>query len=435
MAISTNNDVFLKDLTSGVEENLTAANGGNDCNPVFSPKNRYLAYFSMRRAVYEADKKDIILFDRISKTRRNLTQDFANTILEFVFAPDEKFIYFIAPEQIYQPVYQLELKSGKIIRLVEKVNASSLSIMPDGKALIFLSQSVSRPNEIHKLSLRDRALTRLTDVNGEIFRDVEMNGAETFTFKGAKNEAVEGILLKPPFFDPAQKYPLVFLVHGGPQGAWSDDFHFRWNLSMFAAPGYVVAAINFHGSHGYGQPFTDAVTQDWGGAPFQDLVKGQQYLVENFPFLDAKRIAAAGASYGGFMINWMAGHSDDFKYPFRCLISHDGIFDARSMYYMTEELWFEEWEYGGTPWKSPLYEKWNPANFASRINVPMLVVHSENDFRVPVSQGIMLFTALQRLGVKSKMLYFPDEDHFVQKPQNAKLWWKTVYDWIAENIK
>ena len=204
---------------------------------------------------------------------------------------------------------------------------------------------------------------------------------------------------------------------------------------MFASPGYVVAAINFHGSNGYGQEFTDAVSGDRGGAPHVDMVKGQQYLVDNFPYLDRERIVAAGASYGGFLVNWMAGNADDFKYPFRCFISHDGTFDSRSMYYSTEELWFEEWEYGGTPWNSDLYEKWNPARFVDRFRVPMLIIHSERDYRVPVSQGLMLFTALQRLGVKSKMLYFPDEDHFVTKPLNARLWWKTVFDWIAENIK
>jgi dipeptidyl aminopeptidase/acylaminoacyl peptidase len=434
VAISTNNDIFIKDLSTGQEKNITSSNPGNDMNPVFSPKGQSLAYLSMRRARFEADKKEIVLYDLKPGSRRYLTSGFANTISEFIFSPDGKYIYFLASESVYQPVFRLTLENGKIEKLADGINASSLTLFPDGKTLIFLNQSVKRPNEIFRLNLKERTLVPITDINRDVFRDVEMNPIETFVFRGAKNEAVEGILVKPPFFDPGKKYPLVLLVHGGPQGGWTDDFHFRWNLSMFASPGYVVAAINFHGSNGYGQEFTDAVSGDWGGAPHVDMVKGQQYLVDNFPYLDRERIVAAGASYGGFLVNWMAGNADDFKYPFRCFISHDGTFDSRSMYYSTEELWFEEWEYGGTPWNSDLYEKWNPARFVDRFRVPMLIIHSERDYRVPVSQGLMLFTALQRLGVKSKMLYFPDEDHFVTKPLNARLWWKTVFDWIAENI-
>jgi dipeptidyl aminopeptidase/acylaminoacyl peptidase len=435
VAISTNNDIFIKDLATGQEKNVTGENRGNDMNPVFSPQNGHLAYLSMRRAQFEADKKEIILYDLKSGARRNLTAGFPHTISEFLFSPDGTQIYFTATESVYEPIFRLTRKNGKIEKLADKINASSLVITPDGETLVFLIQSATRPNEIFRLTLKDRKLAQVTDFNREVFRDVEMNPIETFSFKGAKDDTVEGILVKPPFFDPSRKYPLVLLVHGGPQGGWTDDFHFRWNLSMFASPGYVVAGINFHGSTGYGQEFTDAVSRDWGGAPHVDMVKGQQYLVENFSFIDRERIMAAGASYGGFLVNWMAGHTEDFKYPFRCFISHDGIFDARSMYYSTEELWFEEWEHGGTPWTSDLYEKWNPSNFVTRFRVPMLVVHGERDYRVPVSQGLMLFTALQRMGVKSRMLYFPDEDHFVTKPQNARLWWKTVFNWIAENIR
>jgi dipeptidyl aminopeptidase/acylaminoacyl peptidase len=434
VAISTNNDVYLRSLRSGEEKNVSADNKGADANPVFSPKHNYLAYLSMRRAGFEADKKDIILYDLKTGTRRNLTAAFPNTIGSFVFSADEKTIYFVASESIYEPIFKLQVASQKIEKIVPAVNAAALSLTPDGKSLVYLLQNVAMPQEIFKFDLRRRQQTQLTRFNQELFKDVQMNRAETFRFQGARDEMVEGFLVKPPFFDAAKKYPLVFLVHGGPQNAWTDDFHYRWNHSLFASPGYVVAAINFHGSPGYGQAFTDSISGDWGGAPFVDLVRGQQYLVENFPFIDKDRIVAAGASYGGYMINWIAGHSDEFKYPFRCLVSHDGIFDSRSMYYSTEELWFEEWEHGGVPWQSPLYEKWNPANFVEKFKVPMLVVHSEKDYRVPVAQGLMLFTALQRRGVESKMLYFPDENHFVQKPQNARLWWQTVLGWFAEHI-
>ncbi len=434
VAISTNNDIFLRDRRNGKEKNISVDNKGGDANPVFSPNNKYLAYLSMRRPGFEADKKDIILFDLKSGTRQNLTAAFPDTIADFIFGADEKTIYFIASQSIYHPIFRLRIASKKIDKIVPAVNANSLRLTPDGRTLVYMVQNVALPQELFKFDLRRRQQTPLTRFNADIFKDVQMNRAEIFRFKGARDEMVEGMLLKPPFFDAGKKYPLVFLIHGGPQGGWTDDFHYRWNHSLFASPGYVVAAINFHGSTGYGQPFTDSISGDWGGAPFIDLVRGQQYLVETFPFIDKDKIVAAGASYGGFMVNWIAGHSDDFKYPFRCLVSHDGIFDSRSMYYSTEELWFEEWEHDGTPWESALYEKWNPANHVAKFKVPMLVVHSENDFRVPVTQGLMLFTALQRRGVKSKMLYFPDENHFVQKPQNAQLWWRTVFDWFAENI-
>jgi dipeptidyl aminopeptidase/acylaminoacyl peptidase len=434
VAISTNNDVFLRDLRSGRETNVSAANRGCDANPVFSPRGTYLAWLSMRRAGFEADKKDIVLYDLRSGTMRNLTAAFADTISDFVFAADEKEIYFTAAESIYKPIYRLRIASRKIEKIVPAVNANSLWLTRDGRTLVYLAQNVAMPYELFAFDLRRGRQSQLTRFNQELLKDVQMNRAETFRFRGAGDETVEGLLVKPPFFDAGKKYPLVFLVHGGPQSPWTDDFHYRWNHSLFASPGYVVAAINFHGSPGYGQAFTDSISGDYGGAPFVDLVKGEQYLVENFPFIDADRIVAAGASYGGYMINWMAGHSDEFKYPFRCFVSHDGIFDSRSQYYSTEELWFEEWDQGGVPWESPLYEKWNPADYVQNFKVPMLVVHSENDYRVPVSQGLMLFTALQRRGVKSRMLYFPDETHFVQKPQNARLWWSTVLGWFAENL-
>jgi dipeptidyl aminopeptidase/acylaminoacyl peptidase len=434
VAISTNNDVFLRDLRSGRETNVSAANRGCDANPVFSPRGTYLAWLSMRRAGFEADKKDIVLYDLRSGTMRNLTAAFADTISDFVFAADEKEIYFTAAESIYKPIYRLRIASRKIEKIVPAVNANSLWLTRDGRTLVYLAQNVAMPYELFAFDLRRGRQSQLTRFNQELLKDVQMTRAETFRFRGAGDETVEGLLVKPPFFDAGKKYPLVFLVHGGPQSPWTDDFHYRWNHSLFASPGYVVAAINFHGSPGYGQAFTDSISGDYGGAPFVDLVKGEQYLVENFPFIDADRIVAAGASYGGYMINWMAGHSDEFKYPFRCFVSHDGIFDSRSQYYSTEELWFEEWDQGGVPWESPLYEKWNPADYVQNFKVPMLVVHSENDYRVPVSQGLMLFTALQRRGVKSRMLYFPDETHFVQKPQNARLWWSTVLGWFAENL-
>jgi dipeptidyl aminopeptidase/acylaminoacyl peptidase len=435
VAISTNNDIFLKVLASGNEQNLTVDNHGNDMNPVFSPSGKYLATLSMKRAGFEADKSNIIVYNLKRGTRRNYTENFKYHVNEFVFSPNGKYIYFNVTESVYHPIYRLDLRTGGIQKLFHQVYSDDLNITPDGRFLIFFNQQVSFPREVFRLDVREKKTYQVTWFNKNVFEDVAMNPIELFRFKGAKDEPVEGILLKPPFFDESRKYPMVFLIHGGPQGAWTDDFHFRWNLSMFAAPGYVVVAINFHGSRGYGQPFTDAVSNDWGGAPFEDQVLGQAYAVEHFPFIDPDKIVAAGASYGGYMINWIAGNHDRFKYPFRALVCHDGIFDSRSMYYSTEELWFEEWEHGGTPWTSDLFEKFNPALLVEKFEIPMLVVHGANDFRVPVTQGLMLFTALQRRGIESKMLYFPDEDHFVQKPKNARFWWNSVMEWFKEHIE
>ena len=261
---------------------------------------------------------------------------------------------------------------------------------------------------------------------------LEMNPVEEFWFEGAESARVHGMIVKPPFFDESKKYPMILLIHGGPQGSFGDDFHFRWNAQMFASPGYVVAMINPRGSTGYGQKFTDEISGDWGGKVYIDLMNGVDYLLENYPYIDGDRLAAAGASYGGYMVNWIEGHSDRF----RCLVSHAGVYNLASMYGATEELWFPEWEFGGMPWTNKeMYARWSPHNYAADFKTPCLVVHGENDFRVPYGEGLQFFTALQRQGVPSKLLFFPDEDHFVRKPLNAELWWKTLHGWFAEYLE
>jgi dipeptidyl aminopeptidase/acylaminoacyl peptidase len=256
-----------------------------------------------------------------------------------------------------------------------------------------------------------------------------MQPLESFTFKGAINEEVQGFMIKPPGFDPNKKYPLKFLIHGGPQGAWGNSWTYRWNAELFAANGYVVVMINFHGSTGYGQKFTDSISGDWGGKPYVDLMKGLDYVEKTFPFIDKNREAALGASYGGYMANWLLGHTDRFK----CIVSHDGMFNSESAYGTTEELWFNEWEFGGPPWKNrEKYRRYSPHLFADKFKTPTLVIHGQNDYRLDVSEGFQLFTTLQRLKVPSKMLYFPDEGHWVLKPQNSRLWYKTVNDWVDQ---
>jgi dipeptidyl aminopeptidase/acylaminoacyl peptidase len=317
-----------------------------------------------------------------------------------------------------------------ISTLVESVNASSLKISADGNTLYFKNQKSTMPHEIFAINTDKRGFWKITDINGEVISQLNMNEIETFWSQGAEDAKVQSIILKPPSFNSGKKYPMIFLIHGGPQGHWEDEFHYRWNLQMFASKGYVVVAPNPRGSIGYGQKFTDEISQDWGGKAYIDLMNAYDHAVNNFSFIDKENSFAAGASYGGYMVNWIAGHTDRFN----ALISHAGVFNLESMYGTTEELWFPEWENGGTPWENrDLYHKWSPHMFVENFKTPMLVIHGAYDFRVPFSQAMELFTSLQRMGIESRLLYFPDETHFVTKPQNAKLWWNTIFQWVEEH--
>jgi dipeptidyl aminopeptidase/acylaminoacyl peptidase len=296
---------------------------------------------------------------------------------------------------------------------------------------VFSRQDACNPTELFRAKSNGEGVTKLTGINDGIVAGLEMNPVEDFWFEGAAEKDVHGLIVKPPFFEEGKKYPMIMLVHGGPQGSFGDEFHYRWNIQMFASPGYVVAMVNFTGSTGYGQAFTDAISGDWGGRPYEDIMKGTDYVLEKYSYIDGERIGAAGASYGGYMINWIEGHTDRFD----CLVSHDGVYNLESMYGSTEELWFPEWEYKGTPWSNPdMYKNFSPSKFVENFSTPCLIVHGENDFRVPYTQGLEFFTALQRMGVESRLLYYPDEDHFVRKPLNAELWWKTLHDWFASYL-
>jgi len=292
--------------------------------------------------------------------------------------------------------------------------------------------SIMAPNEIWFAGGPPYHTGPVTHMNDALLSQIDMQPLESFTFKGANNEEVQGFMVKPPGFDPNKKYPVKFLIHGGPQGAWGNSWSYRWNAELFAANGYVVVMINFHGSTGYGQKFTDSISGDWGGKPYVDLMKGLDYVEKKYPFIDKNREAALGASYGGYMTNWILGHTNRFK----CIVSHDGMFNTESAYGTTEELWFPEWEFKGPPWKNrELYRKFSPHLFADKFKTPTLVIHGQNDYRLDVSEGFQLFTTLQRLKIPSKMLYFPDEGHWVLKPQNSRLWYKTVNDWVDQWCK
>lgn len=432
-AISTNNEVYLLSLSSPSSPKLISTSKGVDCQPVYSTDGKWLAWTSMKRAGFEADKKDLILFDRKTGKMKNLTEDLDRSLEEFIWSTDSKTIYFTAQNEINSSIYKLDVESGNAELFYKENYNTSISISSDGKTLFFIKQRANLPSEIFSLSTDGRnTLRQITFVNKDLLSQLEMNSVETFWCGGANGDKVQSVLVKPPFFDPNKKYPMMFLIHGGPQGAWEDNFHYRWNYQMFASQGYVVVAPNPRGSTGYGQKFTDEISGDWGGKVYTDLMNAYEYAVKNFPFIDSKNTFAAGASYGGYMINWIAGHTDRFN----ALVSHAGVFNLESMYGTTEELWFPEWEFGGTPWqKREVYEKWSPHRYIHNCKTPVLVIHGAKDFRVPEEQAFQLFTSLQRLGVESKFLYFPDETHFVAKPLNSKLWWNTVYDWFKKHLK
>ncbi len=432
VAVSTNNDLYIMKTSGGDPVPITSENLSNDNNPRYSPDGRYIAYRAQLTPGFEADRFRLILYERRSGKKINLTEDLDYSVGNFTWSPDGGSIFFCAEDKGRYSIFKTELGGKKTSAVISGGYDNDLRVTPDGKNLIFARQTVRNPLELYRGSTKGKNIVQLTDINGRILSSVAMNPLEEFWFEGSGGRMVHGMLVKPPFFEEGKKYPMILLIHGGPQGAFGDDFHYRWNVQMFASPGYVVATINFTGSTGYGQAFTDAISKDWGGAPYEDIMDGVDYILATFPFIDGERIGAAGASYGGYMIDWIEGHSDRFK----CLVSHAGVYDLESMYGATEELWFPEWEFAGPPWENPeMYRKFSPSSYVTEFHTPCLVVHGENDFRVPYTQGLEFFTALQKRGVPSKLLFFPDEDHFVRKPLNAELWWNTLHDWFAEYLK
>ncbi len=443
---STNNDLWVVPVDVGANassaqmlaetKNITAENPASDSTPLYSPDGRYIAYRGQQRPGYESDRFRLMLYDRKTGEKKNLTDTFDRWVGTFVWFPDSSKIYFSAEGEGIQPVWAVHVLGPEAKGLFVRDNAlgysDDLGLTSDGKALVFTRMTLNHPIEIYRFSLTvNGSVESLTHVNEPVLSQVTLSSPEPFWFTGAHNDKVEGFLVKPPSFDAGKKYPVKFLIHGGPQGAWGDDWSYRWNPELFAANGYVVIMINFHGSTGYGQKFIDAINGDWGGAPYEDLMKGLDYAEEHYAFIDKNRECALGASYGGYMINWILGHTDRFK----CLVSHDGMFNAESVWGSTEELWFNNWEFKGTPYDNrALYQKWSPHQYAKNFKTPTLVVHGQKDYRLDVSEGFQLFTTLQMEGVPSKMLYFPDEGHWVLKPQNSQLWYKTVNEWVDQWI-
>ena len=437
VANSTNNEIYVVDLSkvkkdAKVPAKKISVSKGVDNQPVYSPDGKYIAFTSMLVPGHESDQAFLFLYDRSTGKMKNMTKSLDRSIGEFIWSPDSKEIYFTANNEIYNSVYKLDIPSDKISVILKENSNTGLNISPDGKTIYFKQQKATKPYEIFAMNNDGSNVRQITHLNEKLLSKIEMTPLETFWSKGAGGKKIQSILIKPPFFNPNKKYPMIFLIHGGPQGHWEDDFHYRWNTELFASEGYVVVAPNPRGSTGYGQQFTNEISGDWGGKVYTDLMNAYDYAVKNLKYVDPKNTFAAGASYGGYMINWIEGHTDRFN----ALVSHDGVFNTVSMWGTTEELWFPEWEFKGTPWTNrALYEKWNPQRFIQNAKTPMLIVEGANDFRVPEEQAFQLFTSLQRLGVPSKLLYFPDEYHFVMKPQDAKLWWNTIFDWFKKYQK
>ena len=425
-ATSTNNEIFLVPIGGGTATKISTS-PGSDSIPRYSPDGKSIAWRSQARGGYESDRFTLTVYGRASEKSQIATQDFDRSVGSFAWAPDSKTVYFSAEDHGEAPIYRLSLGEKQPTE-VARLHADDLIFGAEGKYLYLTRNSIQSPNEIWRLDVAQQSEpTAVTRINDQALSRIAMQPLEPFTFKGAEFVDVQGFLVRPPNFDEQKKYPVKFLIHGGPEGAWGDDWSYRWNPELFAANGYVVVMINPHGSTGYGQKFTEGVLGDWGGKPFADLMKGLDYAEKTYPFIDKDREAALGASYGGYMINWILGHTTRFK----CLVSHDGMFNTESAYGTTEELWFPEWEFRGPPWKSrELYRKWSPHLSAEKFKTPTLVVHGQLDYRLDVSEGFQLFTTLQRRGVPSEMLYFPDEGHWVLKPQNAQLWYKTVNAWV-----
>jgi len=463
-ATSTNADIFTLDLTDPAAKPVKVSTAlGGDFSPAYSPDGNWLAWRSQARAGYESDKFRLVLYDRQAKTIRDLMPSFDNWVDELAWAPDSKQIFFTSGEKGEEPIFVTGL-DGAPASVYSAGSFGDLHPLANGQTLVATRMTVEAPSEVVSVDSSTKAgdpntkvavpgmpglsmsfgpatvtsVSPITSLNDALLSRLDLPKMESFWFTAHDGTKVQGFLIRPPGFDPAKKYPVKFLIHGGPEGDWGDSWSYRWNAELFAANGYVVVMINPRGSTGYGQAFVDGVNGDWGGKPYTDLMTGLDYAEQHYPFIDKTRECALGASYGGYMANWVLGHTDRF----RCIVTHDGMYNPESAFGSTEELWFNEWEFRGKPWdyygkpdsENP-FRKWSPALSAKNFKTPTLVVHSQLDYRLDVSEGFQLFTTLQLMHVPSKMLYFPDEGHWVLKPQNSRLWWKTVNDWVDQWTK
>ncbi|MBW8014676.1 MAG: S9 family peptidase [Planctomycetes bacterium] len=410
---------------------ITEKNKAWDTGPLFSPDGKILAYLAMTKPGYESDRLRIVLHDWASGKKRVLTEKWDRSPSSICWSADGKTIYATATNVGQKSLFAIDTAKGRVRVVVKDGSVSSPSIA--GKRIVYGMDNLKSPVELYSVKADGRDIRAITQINKVKVAAARMGSYEQFVFKGWKNEKVYCYVVKPADFAPGRTYPVAFLIHGGPQGSFGNHFHYRWNPQVYAGAGYVSVMIDFHGSTGYGQDFTDSIGGDWGGKPLVDLQKGLAAFLKRYRWADANRVGALGASFGGYMINWIEGN---WQGAFKCMVNHDGNLDERMAYYDTEELWFPEWDHRGTPWDNPKgYEKHNPVNFVKNWKTPMLVIHGALDYRVVDTQGIATFNALQRLGIESKFLYFPDENHWVLKPHNSILWHDTVIGWLDHYLK
>jgi dipeptidyl aminopeptidase/acylaminoacyl peptidase len=428
---STNFDIYSAPMNGdGPAVNLTRSNPAWDTQPVLSPDGESLAYLAMQRPGFEADRFRIMIRNLESGKVRELAPGWDRSPSSISFSPDGSALYANAQDVGNKTLWRIDVGDSKIVKMVRNGNVSAIDNGPQG--VVFAKDDLKSPSEIYVIANDGARARQLTHFSARQLKNVEMGNYEQFSFTGADGATVYGYVVRPAGFKEGKKYPIAFLIHGGPQGSFGNHFHYRWNPQTYAGQGFAVVFIDFHGSTGYGQEFTDSISGDWGGKPLLDLQLGLQAALQKYKFLDGDKACALGASYGGFMVNWIAGQWPE---RFDCLVNHDGLFDHRMMYYTTEELWFPEWENGGPYYAAPeKHEKYNPANYVDRWQTPMLVIHGELDYRVPVTQGIATFTALQRRGIPSKFLYYPDENHWVLKPHNSVQWHNEVNEWLHQHL-
>jgi len=432
---STNFDLYEVPVDgSAAPRNLTAANLAWDTQPAFSPDGKTMAYLRMKRPGYEADRFWIVLRDLATGKDREIAADWDHSSDGVFFSPDGRTLYCTAADTGQYPLFAIDVATGKVRKLVAEGHTRNPALAgKNGDRLVFGLDTLTAPVDLFTVKTDGSDLKQITHFNKDRLAAVRVSAGEQFHFAGANGDTVYGWAFKPVGFEAGKKYPVALLIHGGPQGSFNNEFHYRWNPQTYTGAGYAVLTIDFHGSVGYGQAFTDAINQDWGGKPLEDLQKGLAAALARYPWIDGDRAAALGASYGGYMTNWIAGNWPD---RFRCLVTHDGTFDQRMMYYGTEELWFPEWEWGGPYWKNPqAIEQQNPVNFVEKWKTPTLVIHSGRDFRIPDNQGFAAFNALQRRGIPSQFLYFPDENHWVLKPANSLRWHEVVLAWLDRWLK
>jgi dipeptidyl aminopeptidase/acylaminoacyl peptidase len=431
-AISTNSDLFVLDLADPTARpKQITTNPAADGGPAYSPDGRFIAYRAQSRPGVESDRWQLMLFDRKAGTQRSISASLDRSADSYVWAPGSAEIYLTVEERGGVPVYLLGLTAKQPRAVLTDGTYSDVQVSTDGRTLLFMHSSLKDPPEIFRSGPGGNGVEPVTRLNAGMMAAFRLSEAESTWFEGVDRTPVHAWIVKPADFKEGQKYPLLYLVHGGPQNAWNNGWGYRWNPQIFASAGYVVMMPNPRGSTGFGQQFTDEISGDWGGKVFDDLMKGADFA-ETLPYVDRTRMGAAGASFGGYMMDWFLGHTTRFK----ALVSHAGVFDLASMYGATEELWFPEWDLKGTPWTNPdMYDRFSPHRYAKSFKTPTLVTHGELDFRVPVGQGLELFTTLRRIGVPAKMVYFPDEGHWINKPANSALWYRTFIEWMDKWVK